>query len=375
MIDILLVGNIHNIHIKKFSEYLNKANEGDIHVDYFHLDYEFTSEINNVIYPKRNFLNFLYNISGFRNFLFMLDLCLSFMKVKKKYDLVNLHYLTIHSFVLLPLYRIIGNKVMISPWGSDVNRINGLRKFLYQKIYNKADFISVPAIEFRKTVQKKFRVPDEKIVDVGFGSEMIDFILSRKHISKQKSKNILGIKDSYVIACGYNRSAAQNHSIMIDSIIENKDILPKNSVLLFLLTYGESYDLTRQFEMLDNNAIPFMVFDKFIDNEKLFDVQNATDLFIHIQDTDANSAFMQEFLLCDALVLNGAWLRYTHLEKEGMPYFQVEQKTSESLSFALKSILSKQININTTYAKVVIAGFGWSSQIKRWYAFFRRIKL
>ena len=48
-------------------------------------------------------------------------------------------------------------------------------------------------------------------------------------------------------------------------------------------------------------------------------------MFIHVQPTDASSASLQEYILCEKKIINGSWLKYPELIKNGViPYFELD---------------------------------------------------
>lgn len=81
---------------------------------------------------------------------------------------------------------------MISPWGSDVYRINAFDKLIAKLCYHKVDYISVAPIKFRDDIATLFNVPDGKFVNLGFGSDTIDAINAQKNFRKKKLKRNLG---------------------------------------------------------------------------------------------------------------------------------------------------------------------------------------
>lgn len=124
---------------------------------------------------------------------------------------------------------------MISPWGSDVYRINAFDKLIAKLCYHKVDYISVAPIKFRDDIATLFNVPDGKFVNLGFGSDTIDAINAQKKLSKEEAKKKLGLEDSYIITCGYNASISQNHHKLLDAIEKIQSQLPENLCLVFLL--------------------------------------------------------------------------------------------------------------------------------------------
>ena len=81
-------------------------------------------------------------------------------------------------------------------------------------------------------------------------------------------------------------------------------------------------------------------FNQFLELPELFQLRQATDLFVHIQPTDASSGTLYEYILCEKKILNGAWLQYPEIEKEGIkPYFLVDsmETLGESIVHAYES--------------------------------------
>ena len=171
-----------------------------------------------------------------------------------------------------------------------------------------------------------FNLNKEKIITFDLGSEAIDYILANKDtINNSEAKRKLGIANMFAITCGYNASPAQQHVLMIDAIYKIKDQLPSDLILLFPFTYGgdEEYKKMIKKHVMDLNLKALFV-EEFLEMPDLFNLRQATDLFIHIQITDANSTSVGEYLLCEKKVVNGAWLKYDELEKSGViPYFIV----------------------------------------------------
>ena len=97
----------------------------------------------------------------------------------------------------------------------------------------------------------------------------------------------------------------------------------------------------------------------------LFLLRQATDMFIHIQPTDASSASLQEYILCEKKIINGSWLQYPQLEKNGLkPYFEVEKL--ENLGQAIvDAYRSEPIKIDTELFKF-FEKQQWKVVIKNW---------
>jgi hypothetical protein len=54
-------------------------------------------------------------------------------------------------------------------------------------------------------------------------------------------------------------------------------------------------------------------------------LRQATDIFVHVQPTDASSGTLYEYILCEKKIINGAWIQYPEIIFNGVkPYFEVD---------------------------------------------------
>ena len=371
---ILIVGKSTDNHIRRLVTHLNILDRNhQLHIDIF--DLYFRSEekdfsYNKVYDTKHFFFRFLYKIKILRSLLNLLDVYISFFPVlKKQYDLVNIHSWNRISFFLYPLYRIICVQLMISPWGSDVYRINAFDKVMAKFCYHRADYISVPPINFRDDIAKIFNVSNRKFVNLGFGSDTIDALNAQKRLSKTEAKKRLRLEDFYIITCGYNASPSQNHCKILDAIEKIRLQLPQNTCLVFPFTYGGTEQYTNEVnQRLERSGIKYVMYTDYLSLDEIVALRKSSDIFIHMQYSDAYSASVQEYLLCDVAVINAVWLKYPTLEAFGKPYKQID--TFEQLSDSILEILLGQYPIIPTELKSVISKNGWNEKAKDWMTFY-----
>lgn len=373
---ILIVGNLPNQHLIRLICSLKLSEKTNYELDGF----SFNMETNitqlqkigykNVYILKKHFSSCFYACPKIRFLFSLIDFLLSFRKVPKGYDLINIHFLTIESFFLYYFYRRKSSKIMISPWGSDVYRIPRYYLPFFRFLYKKVEFVSLPMIKFRVDTMKKFKIQMGKIVNLGFGSEQIDLI-SQSDISRITAKQKLGLENCYVITCGYNANTNQQHIAIIDAINAKRDRLPSNVCLIFLMTYNENiHGYVKQVEhILEELKINNIMYKTFLSNEKMLLVQKSTDLFIHVQKTDAFSATLQEHILCNNNIINGAWLSYPDLEKFGMPYVLINDL--RELGDAICNVVNKKSLINIP-ARIQdeIKLHGWNNLGDNWNRFY-----
>ena len=292
----------------------------------------------------------------------------------RHYDIVNIHFpRSVYSYIL-PDIQGISDNLVLTPWGSDVLRANSKERKKLKTLYDAADFVTGHGDRFTDEFMRIFDVPRYKFVHADLGAETIDYITEHKaEVKEEDAKKLLGIDGCYAITCGYNASSAQRHTEIIEAISHIKDQLPSNLVLLFPVTYpkNEKYVSCLQ-SIVKKLGIRSLWFDEYLDLESLFLLRQATDMFIHIQTTDANNASLKEYLLLGKNCVNGSWLRYPDVEDEGqMPYYSVYELALLD-NVILKAYREGPLKV-TEKARVIIESFGCKPAAKRWNDFFMSI--
>ena len=288
----------------------------------------------------------------------------------KKYDIINIHApYFYHSFIIKYLRRMSHN-IILTPWGSDFYRIRKFERKILKRVYRKCDFITGDGGRFQNDIMRSFSLPFNKFKHLMMGSDTIDYIASHINtLSVEEAKEKIGLEDCYIITCGYNAQKAQRHVEIIQAINKVRDKLPSNIALVFPLTYG---DIPSYRAVVKNTAsrygFKFKSFETYLSLEELYIVKQATDMFIHVQTTDANNSSLKEYLLLDKNVINGKWLSYPALSKDGQyPYHITEsiEKLSGTIVYAFNN--KKEIPEST---KENIKMLGFIPWMKKWNEFF-----
>lgn len=237
-----------------------------------------------------------------------------------RYDIVNVQYPHYYMAAAMPYLHKMSNNIVITPWGSDILRVDGFRaKILFNGVLSKCDYITT-AIDGNVGKRILERLPNSrnKFYFQAWGSETIDYIVH--HISETDTaaaKERFGLKGKYVITCGYNAFRAQNHDKIIDAIVQKRPQLPDNLKLLFPVSYG-AHDKDRYVAELkkkcQDEQLDALFLEEYMSVEDVFLLRMATDMFIHAQNTDAGCASLQEYVLCDKKIVHGSWIRYPMLE-------------------------------------------------------------
>lgn len=327
---ILLLGEIYNNHTIRFVRNL-KCENPNVQIDCFGIRQNMDLP-QNYLSCIRSFEVFdlskkLWSFPGLRSLEIIYNWRKSFHRfVKSKhYDIAQIHYPEYSmSFILEDLHKVADNLV-VTPWGSDVYRIGGRKKRIVQKIFDAADYVTGAGDRFTKDFMRIFNVPNEKFAHADLGSETIDYISEHKnYLTTKIAKQKLGIEGFYTIGCGYNASEGQQHLKMIESIAKARNQLPERLMLLFPVTYPKNTEYVKKLKSsVEESGLRAMWFDEFMDLPSLFELQMATDMFIHVQTTDANSTSLKEYILCGKNCVNGSWLEYDDIEENGHKPFHV----------------------------------------------------
>lgn len=369
---ILVLGNFASVYIVQFVKNLKKVNPA-VHI--FFWGYTQDMETLGKDYLSCYDEYYLFDInhkagsSVFEKVTAAIQLKCHFKKFAsgRHFDFISIQYVRPEFYFVLHDLKKHSSKLILTPWGSDVYRINKHFKKLAQKIYDAADYVTGPDDRFTRDFTKIFNIPEQKIVHVDLGVEPIEYIIDHKSlIDANEAKRQFGVEGKYVITCGYKAMSGHRHIEMIEAISQMRDRLPDNLVLFFPLTFPKDSDYVDLIKSkVDECGLSAVYFDQFLELPELFLLRQATDIFVHIQPTDASSGTLYEYILCEKKILNGAWLQYPEIEKEGIkPYFLVDsmEKLGESIVHAYES---KPIKI----PRIVIEDLSkkqWKVVIKEW---------
>ncbi len=375
---VLVIGNFESVYVAQFVKNLKLFNP-NVHIFFWGYARDKRDSDTNTIdwYDKFHFLNIkhliksspLWQIKAIKE----LRKDFSTFVSGKHFDYISIQYIKPEYFFLIEYFKKCASHLVLTPWGSDVYRINRFYKFLVKNIFNKADFITGIDDRFTRDVIKTFNVPSSKIVHCDLGVAPIDYIIAHKdQISIEEAKNQLGVANNYIITCGYNANPTHQHLKILESIYKVKNKLPANLTLFFPLTYPNNPKYIQEIkDKVTEYNLNAVFFDKFLDIPHLFLLRQATDLFIHIQPTDASSGTLYEFILCEKKILNGVWLKYPEIERNGIkPYFLLDnlENLGEAIVNAYKSepIRIEQLVLKNLEKKQ------WKVLIKDWDDFFSK---
>ncbi|MCS3555821.1 MULTISPECIES: glycosyltransferase [unclassified Sphingobacterium] len=373
---ILIVGNANSQHLINLVLNAQKYALGKIEIDVFDTSYPSGLDsdnmpYNNVFYCERSFPAFIYNFPIIRGVIRkFVDFRKSIKQIDvRKYDLINIHFITEDAYFLWHYLTKIGTTIMLSPWGSDVYRFKSSKFKKLKSLYDKCSFVSAPEIQFKKDIKAIFKLEDDKFINLGFGSDVIVNISKHENVTREEAKVRLNLEGKYIITCGYNGAHLQNHSQIIQAINEIKNDINEDLLLLFPMTYSGSEEyICRIEQQLIETGISYRIMKNFLSDDDMVYLRKCSDIFIHGQPTDAFSGSVQEYLLTDTKVLNGRWTRYPDLEKHEIPY-SIFNSFDELGGLILELYKKPNYKISPPL-KAFIRNQGWDVKGKQWADFF-----
>lgn len=385
MREVLIVGSLTTTHIRRLIGKLGSTKMPDENIyvmdTSFRVDYS-NPEVDGIksTYGLKSNLLFrvLSKIPKARVFAFYYLLIKQFKLVlsSRQYNMISFVGVSFLTSYLIRLAHEKGTKTHIAPMGSDVLRTSKYIEKSLKNAFNEVDYISVGRrSDFGVGLINRFNIPSEKMIAAGFGSDVIDQIdVMRGGMSRLEMASMLNLPDSsYYVSCGYNANIEQNHEEMLRAIADNKDLLPKDYCVIVQLSYGiQKEELKLKLPKLAQELeLNVYLITEFLSTEQVAALRLITDLFIHVQKTDATNASILEYLLADTEVINGEWLKYRFIEQDGKPYHTCE--SLEQLSSCVRDVISNQDRkiLVTEKTKQAIREFkSWHRKLKNWHKLF-----
>lgn len=378
---LLIALDCHYSHIERFVRNLKTENSGISIILYTQNNEtdipdgvkDNVSEIIRRIRPKKHYPNIIYAIVN----IYMFISQFAKMSNHRHFDIVNIHFAQYYCVLIARYLKRMSKNIVITPWGSDVYRISKSKLNILKHLYGKANYVICSRFgNLYDDISELMNIPSNRIVDISFGSDSIDYISSHiKAMTSEEAKKALNFGGKYAITCGYNAFPAQRHKEMISAIAQVRNQLPENLVLLFPVTYGFPDRKIYIDELKDcckQNGLQAIFYEQFLDLSELFVLRQSTDMFIHIQTTDLMNSSIREYILLGKKVLHGTWITYPDFEScTKKPFFAVND-LSELSSVIAESYKSEPI-VQSEMLLKDIRSCGWIPQRKKWNEFFESI--
>lgn len=274
----------------------------------------------------------------------------SIIKCAHKSDIVQFHYI---SPFVLPLAIVVKltSKAQISSfiYGSDFLRANKVGLWCMSKVFSLSDSIVCDSSSVLEGLKKQFPKYQSIMCRCYFGSPIIDRLL--KVDETLVTHNSMG-GGKKVIMCGYNGGKDQQHI----KIIESLKNVAKDFFWIFPMTYGVTNEGNKQevITLLNSLDVDYIILDRFLSEEEWTNYIISTDIFIHMQVSDAFSSSITEHLLLGHILINGSWLIYKDLEDNDVYYISSDfDNLEQNLINAIKNYPGIQAKLKANKEKIV----------------------
>lgn len=288
----------------------------------------------------------------------------------RKYDIVNVHFAKRGLLKAMPWIRRMTKNIVITPWGSDVLRVDDEDAIArMSKIYSYASYVTTrTCTQLGTEIVEKFRCDPQKMRPLRWGLEYVDYIEEEKpHKTEEEAKARFGVEDRYVISCGYSTAPSHRHEAIIDAVNSIKEYLPQNLTLVFPFTYGWG---TPQYvqsikDKCRDLGLDAVFVEEYLNMEDLYTLRMATDIFVHVQTTDAGASCVMQYILCHKKIVHGSWMKYVDLEQYKPLFYYPVRNLEELGNVILEAYHSEGINIPEGVVQAIMDR-GWKKEMKKW---------
>ena len=263
-------------------------------------------------------------------------------KLRNKISVVQFHSASIYAFISAPIARALGLSVSYFIWGSDLMRANKLQRFLASIVYRNSHSVVCDSNSVADIFKIRYPKMQQKLEVLYFGSPIIDRLLEKSTLSQVP--DIENCNNKLVVMCGYNGSTEQNHFKILASLEKYKERI----YVIIPMTYrttNDYIDKIRQY--LDSNQFSYLILDSFLTDEEWSKYEMDTNIFIHMQDTDAFSSSVAEHLLLGNILINADWIDYPDLTSNGIYY---ETANFDNLSNVFGRVLADYNSYHKKYS-------------------------
>lgn len=257
--------------------------------------------------------------------------------VQKEYDAIDVHYFSDTYVKFLKQYK---KPYKITTWGSDFYRES--KEWLERKrgVYLKAKNIQVETT----TVLKDMNIYEPKLQDkirvCNFGVDILEEIDQLK-LEGYKERLIKSPEGSFVVTCGYNGTAAQQHLMILEQIKNLDDDIKREIYLCIPATYGltDSYESDLK-EKLRQTGVKYVIIKNRLPDIDLAKLRVETDVVVNMQISDSLSSSLLQHLYAGNVLLLGKWLPTDTYNEHGIYYQQVSVQTlTDKLESVIKDIV------------------------------------
>ncbi|MEO1617422.1 MAG: TDP-N-acetylfucosamine:lipid II N-acetylfucosaminyltransferase [Planctomycetota bacterium] len=251
-----------------------------------------------------------------------------FRQMLSQSDLIHLHGAFNSRAFRMLAHGQIPKPLVVSLWGSDIFRKSDLALVaVQQKLFRKADAITVSSPEFRETVLAKYGLElRDKIHLTQFsptfeGIQKLDAAEGRQTFRKSHSIN----DNSMVLCVGHNGTRECQHLELLTSLSRLPETLKQRLHIVVPMTYAGTPSYQSEVRAAaEQTGIEYTQLTEFMSDEEVASLRHASDLLIYAPVSDAFSATVTQFLATNTICILGSWLPYNTRRRAGLKYWEID---------------------------------------------------
>ena len=240
---------------------------------------------------------------------YYIDFFLCLLKLPQ-YDIIHIHSVKVIYSIFSFLFRRKCIFLISSIYGSDIYRVSKGDRFLLHGLFNRSRYITVESDDMKKDFLRFFgeRYVD-RIAKVPFGVTQLNYIEEAKERIDKIKRELHVPNDKLVLTIGYNATIEQHH-LEIMRMLKSESRFSDLFVII-PLSYGDKRYKEKVVRFFDESELQGLCFCDFWPIEDVCKLRVISDIMIQVQDTDAFSTSMIEYLYSENVIITGAWLPYS----------------------------------------------------------------
>lgn len=348
----LIIGDSNSMHIFNFVKTILLPRKYEIHL--LTLSSRSIREEYIKFYEKNGIILHSIAMKGYKN-LEKKDLIHRILNIWRKLrlmkDIPKVNICHVHSVYKTALLMILFNKkkydrLILSYWGGDIEDNSFKVIKLREKCFQFADIITVTVKQTYKEFQKIYGEKyNNKLRICRFATSGLDYIqeLSKK-ITRDECREEYDIpKGKVCITCGYSAYSAQHQDKCLEIIKKLDSRIKEKIIVIIPMQYGR-YDMEyidKVKKIVKKCDFPCIILEKFVPFEKSVKLAIATDVYLHLRDTDAFSNALKEHVYASSYIIKGDWLKYPELEEMGATIESIS--SFDELKNSIEKIIDKLV--------------------------------
>lgn len=295
---------------------------------------------------------------------------LNLMNDVPKVDICHIHSVYKTACLMVLLNKKKYKKLILSYWGGDIEDKTPSVIKMRAKCFDRANAITVTVKEtyneFRRIYGDKY---DKKLSICRFATDGLGCIKKlSQEMSRSDCRKNYNIPDGKIcITCGYSAYAEQHQDKCLEIISSLPEHIRKKIFVIVPMQYGrfDGEYIKKVKEIGENMGVECRILEEFVPFEISAQLAIATDIYLHLRDTDAFSNALKEHVFAGSYVIKGDWLKYPELDDmkasvESIPSF-------DELGNRLKEIIEKiEISDKITLFEPIYELYSTESIIKQW---------